>query len=371
MKGLTRFVESAGGQGVLTSQMLSMVRKYVQWIESNPLWYRELTTSRADLIGAFEFGTKPMLDFQLFCIPPSFNLSVEENNQTRFAVRQALPPCLVGESIIDILEHLATTSRAISIAALGNPTTAVDYEALMEDYYHLLHRLISLPGAIRDATAPARSAASSSRPSICSSDDDDDDGSEAYFPSWVQDEPAQVGCDASLEAALALTAVVYLKVLNTPGNDNVLSFIMALGSLTKHLRNILNGLHEEAFDAVIEPSLISTPNSSSSSSPAPIRFSRQAARPAIIWMCLAADHLVRACDVGRYRGHETAADWAAVYRELLAEVVGPFAGDVDSVTVGDLEMCRLFDFGRALNQQWDPCHKLRQILEGFQLCESI
>jgi hypothetical protein len=323
-----------------------------------------LTTSRADLTGAFELGTEPMLDFQLFCLPMSLHLTIHESDQTRFAVHQALSGCAVSGSLMAILEHLASTSRAISIAATGNPCMIMDYQALLEDYYHLEHRLISLPGAIRGRATPARSSVSSDRPSICSSDD----GSDAYFSPWVQDEMAhQVDCDASLEAALSLTSLLYLKVLNPSNNDNVFSFINALGSLTKHLRNIVNGLHEEAFDAVIEPSLISSMSPSS----APIRFAREGARPALIWMCIAADHLVRACDVGRYRGADTAAEWTSVIRELLAEIIGPFAEDVDSITVGDLEMCRLFDFGRVLNQQWDLCHKLRQILEGYRLCESI
>jgi hypothetical protein len=317
---------------------------------------------RADLLGAFEMGLEPTLDFQKLSMPASLQIPTEETSHIHSTIRRALSGCAISESTLEIFLYLGPTARAANLSALGIGDVNIDAATLVEDYFYIEHRLITLL-----CTRYTLSSSDSSRQASVYSDDNNDSSIEGSSPTATPDE-TPVDCNASLEAALALTALLYCKVWNPSNNEGIFGFTNALELLTKHLQNLLHGLRNQSLDAVIDPNRFD--DGSARIPPPNAGFSREAARPALLWTCLAADHLVRAFDMDRHREAGTAARWMAVYKDLLVEAVGTSAAEIDSIAASNLEMCPILDFGRVMNQSWPVCLRLRQIL-GVDAPESI
>ncbi|ORY69520.1 uncharacterized protein BCR38DRAFT_87068 [Pseudomassariella vexata] len=329
MRGLNHLVKTCGGQEALSYSLLTLIR-------------------RADLTGAFELAIEPFFEFKRCRPSVLYVLSIEERDQTSHAVYQTLSGSGISKPIIVILSYLANFINAITLAVSTMGTLNLDTEEMVEDCFFIEYSLMSFPGPMRSQEL-ATAMIYAGDPSVCSSECGSEDSTYASAAAPATDKTS-VECKTSLEIALRLTAHLYFKLLNPPYPDGIVGFVNVVKLLTKHMRTILNRMRSQALDAAIDSSLVfgsTVPN-----------FPREASRAALIWICLSAHYMAGVYEANCCSRGASTRDWSGVHRQLLAEVVG----DVELLTVGDLEMCCLFDFGRLLDQCWDVRVKIGEML---------
>lgn len=303
---------------------------------------------RADLLASSETFAKPVFPFVRLQTPFSLILSPEERAGTQYTVYQALLGAGISVCTIESLGYLANFINAIDLGMSRPGYIEQDPVALIEDYYFIEHEFLSYPGPIQ--TRQLNSYPSSIRETSVNPSEDGSVDSTTFSI----DSETPVDLFTSLEAAVRITALLYLKMLNPPAPDSISGFTNVLELLTFHMRNILVWLQTSPASLTIDPLLINDN--------VHMRLTREAMRPVLIWICLAADHMARIHSLTGCRLEGQVPEWFLVHRQLLAEVVGASPHDVNLVTQGDLEMCRLFDFGTLLGQPWDECAKMKQIL---------
>ncbi|KAH8673921.1 hypothetical protein BX600DRAFT_220287 [Xylariales sp. PMI_506] len=333
MSGLQQIVEVSGGLHTLEPVCQLVVRK-------------------ADLTGAFELGIQPRFQSQRFFPPISMSLSSEERNGLYSTIHQTFSGCHPSSGVVDVFLSLASFNRVLQTNPIVSGICSLDPRALTEDYFDLECRILSLPCTMHGRETCYLSATSSHH-SICSSED-------SVTHSVGMQPEAMISTDSSLDSSLCLTALLFLKTMNVPNIDSLFGLSNALALLSWHLRNILNGLREQAFDDIMGPSLMGMLSMSSGTEPP--TFSRHSVRPAVIWMCLSADHLAHSLNISEVRSLEVVTEWSGVYKELLFEVIGPSTTDVDLLPLRDLELCWLFNFGKIMNQPWDVHQRLKRMM---------
>ncbi|KAI0129785.1 hypothetical protein BJ170DRAFT_288060 [Xylariales sp. AK1849] len=303
MKGLGQLLDAHGGTEDINPNNITKI-------------------SCCNLEGAIQFGQELQMPF-VRTQPSLLGLLPAEVVETiTHQLRVPLQSCHVEPVVIDTITSVCSFNRILLSCRAGEIAVQFEPEHLMEEYYDLMHQLLTLPH-----TLPLRM--DSSRP---------------------RRPPTKAIHLAAFETALRAATLICLRaptlelLLARVGNENLLTL------LYEQLHLVLIWFRQARRQA---PSLESGTTD---------EFIGKA-KPFLVWMCLLGDV------IGVYvnfhlAGGEDLNGRGFIVRQLMIEILdGRTELELNDLQDGDLRVSRLWDLGSIIGGKWDERRSLQRILE--------
>ncbi|KAM5369038.1 hypothetical protein ACJZ2D_009241 [Fusarium nematophilum] len=285
----------------------------------------QLLAKKADLKGASEIVTMPLLPFGRLHPPISSCLPRDQQVAISTSVRRAVSPNRAHEEICNAMIDLATFVAAIDFAESRHGRLFFDPLAVMEEYHSVEYRLLVNSGPIQrhlEALKWWRDPGSA-----CSD----------IFPP-TESTGMVLDVAASLENTLRLAALFYLKLAKGGPADCLDGPVHMLGLMSHFLCRIIRiPRHTDPNSAHGLP------------------------RTALLWVCLVADQMARTAESENWNTGGRSID-RRLCRDFLHWVLD--GNDISLVSEDDLELCHLLEFRRFEAGRWDPQVHIRRIFRS-------
>lgn len=290
---------------------------------------------RADVNGSTELATDCYLPINR-SYPSIYGIFDKDTRaETHDIVHRRISVFCSSEALMETLTNFALFLKALDLAR-SRSDVRFDPDAMMEDYYILASQLLNVPDCnLLDNSPPT--------------------------PDPISDHLASslgVGyaCLKALESSVRLADLLYAKRWNPDPIDKRSEHPVLLGLMEKNLRIVLASICNKAEDSNIDPSLLLD---SDTSGVAPSRKTLgNRLRPALIHAILIGKLV---SDLGQGKADKIRYD-ITVYQELLVELVGRTAADVDAVPESDLDFIQLHTSSRFTGKKFHVRDTMKRII---------
>ncbi|KAI1839976.1 hypothetical protein JX266_013820 [Neoarthrinium moseri] len=314
MSGLKQYLQATGGISGLSHLSRSILHY-------------------CDIEGAITFRSPLHLPFNRRFSAPLPAFSTEQLLSMISTLRPVMRRCEISNDVADTIIAVCIFTNTIKLYRRREIAEKRDPDNLLEEWYFLQHELLPSPDFIQPE-ARLQASGSVERSNA-------ENGHVETVP----------GCSPSLDRALCVTALMYLRAPTMDFISGRAAYETLLTCLVEELQAFRSWMYQtQALEVYLKTDVESQ------------EFLRKA-RPILIWICVVGHYFSHYFNV-YHSGWSDRNPEGSIYFQILQELETQSGAVATDLTKSDVEFCHMLSMEWALNGKWDAGSILQRIVKG-------